>query len=110
MTSPAILPDAHDRDAAATEDFGSEIILIGNLGHRDDRRPSQTQVLRLNIDTWSVSPIETSGDALGWIHEHKAELTENQNEIRIFGGLVHRGSQTPLIENLDEWSLDLQTG
>jgi len=85
------------------------LILIGNLGYSAKRRYGQTQVLRLEIDTWHVSPIETFGDAPGWIHKHHAELLPNGNEIRITGGEVDRGTGLSLIENIDEWSLDLQT-
>jgi len=85
------------------------IILIGSLGYSGERHYGQTQVLRLELDTWRISPIETFGDKPGWIHRHQAELPPEGNEIRITGGKIDRGNETPLIENIDEWSLDIQT-
>jgi len=85
------------------------IILIGSLAYPGERHYGQTQVLRLELDTWRISPIETFGENPGWIHSHKAELLPEGNEIRIIGGKVDRGDKTSLIENIDEWSLDLQT-
>jgi len=85
------------------------IILIGNLGYSGKRHYGQTQVLRLELDTWRISPMETFGENPGWIHSHLAELLPGGNEIRITGGKIDRGNETPLIENIDEWSLDLQT-
>jgi hypothetical protein len=88
---------------------GNEIILIGNLGYPQDRRPRQTQVLRLELDTWRISPIETFGECPGWIYKHIAELSVDNNEILISGGQIDRGDEMSLVENLDEWSINLQT-
>jgi len=85
------------------------VILIGNLGYADARPSGQTQVLRLELDTWRISTIETFGDLPGWIHGHKAELSPDRSEIHITGGEVDRGEGQSLLENIDEWSLDLQT-
>ena len=85
------------------------LILIGNLSYPKNRRYGQTQVLRLDIDTWRIAQIETFGEIPSWIHGHKAELSPERNEIRITGGKVDRGKETSLIENIDEWSLDINT-
>jgi len=85
------------------------LILIGNLGYPQDRRYGQTQVLRLELDTWRISPIETFGDAPGWIHRHKAELSPDYSGIRITGGEIDRSNETSLVENIDDWKLNLQT-
>ena len=85
------------------------LILIGNLSYPQDRRYGQTQVLRLEIDSWCISQIETFGDAPGWIYKHNAELSPDGNTVRIADGEIARGDQTPLIENIDEWELNLQT-
>jgi hypothetical protein len=63
----------------------------------------------LELNTWHISPIETLGDFPGWIHSHKAELSPDGNEIRIISGKVARDNETSLIENIDEWGLDLRT-
>ena len=85
------------------------LILIGNLSYPQDRHYGQTQVLRLEIDTWRISPIETFGDTPAWIHSHNAELSPDGIAIRITGGKIDRGDKTSLVENIDEWSLNLRT-
>ncbi len=89
--------------------IGNNLILIGNLGYPEDRRPRQTQVLRLEIDSWRMTPIETFEESPGWIHKHTAELSSDGREIRITGGKIDPGEDTPFIENIDEWSLDPET-
>jgi hypothetical protein len=88
---------------------GNDIILIGNLGYPQDRRPQQTPVLRLELDTWRISPIETFGECPGRIHGHTAELSADKSEILISGGEIDRGNEWSFVENIDEWSIDLQT-
>ncbi|MCJ8307734.1 MAG: hypothetical protein MJH08_01595 [Hyphomicrobiales bacterium] len=60
------------------------ILLIGNLGYPEQREAGVTQVLRLDINTWRVSRVATSGDNPGWISEHTADLCNG--EIIISGG------------------------
>ena len=99
----------HPTDFHTATLVGKYLILIGNLGYADARHPGQTQVLRLEIDTWSVSSIETSGECPGWISRHRAELSQDGREIHIVGGLIQQGDESSLVENIDEWSLNLET-
>lgn len=89
---------------------GNELWLIGSVGYRDQRRPGHTQVLRLELATWQVSVVETGGDVPGWLHGHSASLSATGNEILVSGGLVDRCDGTSLVENIDDWSLDMRTG
>lgn len=87
---------------------GNEVILIGNLGYPDDRRPSVTQVFRLDLATVTIAPLATSGTPPGWIHKHQAELSADGRAIVVLGGKLDTGDpDLPLLENLDEWRLDL---
>ena len=88
---------------------GNNLILIGSLGYVKERKHGLTQVLSLELGTWRISKIETSGDNPGWIHGHKACLSEVGNEILISGGEFERDEDASLVENIDEWSLDLDT-
>lgn len=65
------------------------ILIIGNLGYRDQRQDGVTQVLRLDLTTWRVTPAGTSGDAPGWIHRHDARLVGG--DILVSGGKVEPG-------------------
>jgi len=88
---------------------GDSLILIGNLSYPQNRKPGQTQVLRLELDSWRISPVETSGTPPGWIHRHKAFLSDDAGEIRVTHGQIDHGDKTSFVENIDDWSLDLQT-
>jgi len=88
---------------------GDSLILIGNLSYPENYKPGETQVLRLELDSWRISPIETSGTPPGWIHRHKALLSDTGKEILVTLGKIDRGNGKALVENIDDWSLDLQT-
>jgi hypothetical protein len=84
------------------------IIIIGCLGYPEQRKPDITPVLRLDLDTFAIAPIATSGSPPGWIHEHTAALADDGASILIQGGKLDRGPKdSSLVENLDDWRLDL---
>ncbi len=85
------------------------VLLIGNLSYPDDRRAGYTQVLRLDLETLGMSRVETSGRNPGWIHDHTAMLTKEGGGIVVSGGKVDLCDGTWLVENIDEWRLDLDT-
>jgi len=90
---------------------GNRIILIGNLGYPESRSPGTTQVLSLNLDTFEMETIQTSGTPPGWISEHKAVLSADGRFIQVSGGQLLRSEPNlPLVENIDDWRLDLSTG
>lgn len=86
---------------------GDRIILIGNLGYYVDRRYGTTQVLALDLESFSISSMQTSGPSPGWIHDHTATLAEDGRSILIERGQVDRGDDSPLVENIDDWRLHL---
>lgn len=90
---------------------GNRIYLIGNLGYPDHRRPGQTPVYVLNLDTWRITPLATSGTPPGWISEHQAALTDDGAAILVTGGKLETGApEMSLVENLDDWCLHLNDG
>ena len=42
--------------------MGDQIIIIGNLGYPNDRHPDKTQVLSLNLKSFEISTVNTSGE------------------------------------------------
>lgn len=86
-----------------------QILLIGSLGYPDGRFPGKTQVLAASTETWSVSAIETSGDSPGWIHDHTAQVVEGGSAILLAGGKVQTPDEPSLIDNIDDWRLDLSS-
>jgi len=85
------------------------ILLIGSLGYQEDRLRGKTQVMAVELSTWKITSIRTSGDGPGWIHDHEAELIENDSAILLRGGKVEISEELPLVENIDDWRLDLST-
>ena len=65
------------------------ILLIGALGYPEDRREGETQVLRLDLDDFSIRPVETRGENPGWIHGHTTERTDAG--LRVTGGKIEPG-------------------
>lgn len=82
---------------------GDQIWLIGSLGYPENRRNGQTQVLRLNTMSFAVTPVQTSGSGPGWIHGHRAALTEDG--ILVTGGKIEPGYE----DNDSTFLLNLET-
>jgi hypothetical protein len=87
--------------------IGNRIIIIGNLGYPDQRKPGTTQVLILNLATLSISSVQTCGSSPGWIHRHNATLEESEDSILVRGGKIapEGGENLLLVENIDDWRL-----
>ncbi len=86
---------------------GNKIVFIGNLGYLENRKDGATQVYALDTESYKIEHISTSGDNPGWIHSHEAELDPERQTIKIRGGKVDLGGASSLIENIDDWRLDL---
>jgi hypothetical protein len=87
--------------------MGSQIILIGSLGYSKERRHGATPVYLLNINDFTISPQSTTGDQPGWIHKHSAALSET-GSILVKQGMLERNTEDrTLVENIDDWSLNL---
>ncbi|WP_227430274.1 hypothetical protein [Psychrobacter sp. I-STPA6b] len=87
---------------------GDEIIIIGSLGYPEDRRFQTTPVYALNIHSYTIRVVETHNNIypIAWINKHTATLKDKQ--IIISGGR-RLGEDTPLLENIDTWALNLST-
>ncbi len=86
--------------------MSNRIVLIGSLGYPEDRRPGETPVMILELETLCVASIQTSGTAPGWIHSHEATLSDDGSSILVQGGKLDRGDAS-LVENIDDWRLHL---
>ena len=63
-----------------------KIIIVGCLGYPESRRVGQTPVYSLDINTFGISSLSTSGEAPGWISSHKTRLVNR--ELIVSGGEV----------------------
>ena len=91
---------------------GNQIIVIGSLGHPAERKPGTTPVACLDLDTFAMSRVTSSGAAPGWIHRHEALLSDDGRAIVVRGGKIVRGeiASQEFVENADDWRLDLSSG
>lgn len=86
----------------------NRLVIIGNLGYPEQRVSEETPVIILDLQTFSATKVQTSGKAPGWIHEHKATLSEDGQSILIQNGKLDRSNEAKsLVENLDDWRLNL---
>lgn len=84
--------------------LGNSIIIIGSLGYRDRRQVGMTSVYVLDLESFEIQEVSTTGPSPGWIHKHQASLSHGA--IRIEKGKLYLGENRPLIENIDDWQLD----
>jgi hypothetical protein len=102
----------YPREAFPPTDFhsatlvGNRIIIVGNLGYSEQRKPGTTPVLVLDVESLIISAVETRGTSPGWLHRHNARLSEDGKSILVQCGLLDRGEpDKSLVENIDEWKL-----
>lgn len=89
---------------------GKAIFIVGCLGHPEQRVETHTPVFRLDLETMIITPVETSGEAPGWIHRHSAELDADGCSVVVRGGELWLGPSHSMQENIDAWSLDVASG
>lgn len=63
------------------------IYIIGNLGYGDERDYGTTPVYHLNIKSFRIEKLDTSGECPGWIYNPSADLI-GQSILRIQGGEI----------------------
>lgn len=86
------------------------IFVLGCLGYPEQRVAGRTPVFRLSLDTLDMSPVTTSGEGPGWIYKHSATLAEDGRTLIVSGGEVWLSGERSSQENVDQWSLDVETG
>lgn len=87
---------------------GNRIIIIGNLGYSEHRKPGTTPVFVLDLRTLEISALETCGTPPGWLHLHEARLNEEGTSITVQHGLLDRGEPDgSLVEKIDDWKLHI---
>ena len=86
---------------------GDDIIIVGCLGYGDDRRPGHTPVYRLDLASYQISVISTTGQAPGWLFRHEAEVDAN-GTITVRGGEITQELDIAKRSkrNIEEFTLD----
>ncbi len=83
------------------------IVIIGSLSYPEKRMISHTPVYLLNFTDFSISKMNTNGISPGWLYEHTAVLSADQQHITIEKGTIVRSEKRPWAENIDVWQLNL---
>jgi hypothetical protein len=90
---------------------GDRILVIGRLGYPRQRVPATTPVSVVDLDSFAIAPLITSGECPGWIFKHEAELSPDARTITVRGG--ERATRVNDVEehrdNIDDWSLDVES-
>lgn len=84
------------------------VVILGCLGHPRQRRPGVTPSYALDLRTLAIAPLVTTGTNPGWIFRHSAELSDDRRSITVRGG-ERVESAEQIVENIDDWSLDLES-
>jgi hypothetical protein len=88
----------------------TDVYLIGSLGYREERRPGETPIYRLDTTTMQISPVTTTGVGPGWIFTHRAAYDPARNAIRVSGGQIVTGrGRRGIRDNRRSFWLSLKT-
>lgn len=85
--------------------IGDRILIVGCLGYSNARVVGHTPVYWLNLGDFSITCAQTSGDAPGWIFNHRA--TFNDHKVTISGGDVFTKDDGRPLAGI--YTLDLKT-
>ncbi|MGH9521069.1 MAG: hypothetical protein ACRD3E_00905, partial [Terriglobales bacterium] len=101
-------PPTDFHSASVVED---KIVLIGTVGYHGKRTQGVTPVYSLNLSSYSISQMLTTGDAPGWISKHSAEAV-GEGTIRVTGGEVFeiRDGKQHFIDNYEDYLLEVENG
>jgi ankyrin repeat protein len=66
---------------------GDAIYVIGSLGYQGTRQYGKTPVYRLDLMTFRIDRLDTTGDCPGWIFKHRAAVV-GPATVRVWGGTV----------------------
>ena len=84
-----------------------EIWIIGSLGYNGTRRYGETPVYALDIQSFRIRKVNTSGVVPGWIQRHRAVLAGD--DIFISGGFVSSKAENKELYQANEDTFVLNT-
>lgn len=84
------------------------IVIVGGLGYADARRTGDTPVYLLDVVSYRIREMATSGPKAGWIFKHDARLGSPES-ITISRGEIfeERDGRTRYRRNVEDYALDL---
>lgn len=106
--SKEVFPPTDFHTATVAND---QIVIIGCLGYKKERRPGHTPVYSLDLSNYCISEIKTSGDMPGWISKQGASY-DSKGVITIRAGQLvqeYEGEQR-IRRNFEDYALDVKSG
>lgn len=85
------------------------IFIVGNLSY-PDKRGHKAQVFVLDTTNYGIGRFDTTGETPPWLYKHSSELVEDGGALLVRGGLIIAPQWPAVVENIDDWHLDLHTG
>jgi len=85
------------------------IFIVGNLSY-PQMRGQKAQVLVLDATSYAIDRFDTTGEQPPWIYKHTSELVEDGRALLVRGGHICGPRWPSVVENIDDWRLDLHTG
>ena len=98
-----VFPPTDFHTATLVDDW---IYIIGSLGYFEKRKPDLSPVYRLNIHSFEIEQVDTSGEMPNWISRHKAYY-DGTSRIKVEGGQIY--TDKGLLENNKSFELCLKT-
>jgi hypothetical protein len=84
------------------------IFIVGNLSY-PNIRGHEAQVLMLDAKSYAIDRFDTTGETPPWIYKHTSELVEGGGALLVRGGHICGPRWPAVVENIDDWRLDLRT-
>ena len=102
-----IFPPTDFHTATVVDD---QIIVIGRLGYQNARQPGHTSVYSLDVYSYRITEIQTTGENPGWIFGHDAKLSAD-GIINVRGGenILMVGGKQKFKRSLEEFALDVSS-
>lgn len=97
-------------DFHSASQIGNTLYLVGCLGYEAQRQVGVTPVFALDLEQMNIRALPTRGDGPGWIHAHAAEVAPDGRTLIVSGGEVWRGKGLSFQQNIDRWSLNVDSG
>jgi hypothetical protein len=91
--------------------IGTSLLIIGNLGYCSERHIDRTPVYHLDLRSFAIEEVLTTGENPGWIFDHQAELDPTCTKILLWSGeIIHHMEQKQIfVPNQHDYQLDLTT-
>lgn len=89
---------------------GDQIYIIGCIGYPEQRKAGETPVYRMELNSWKIEQVATSGETPSWLHRHRSIYDGARNAIRCDRGKIFvtdDNGEFDIVSNEESFELDL---